>query len=167
MGDIIFTTPLVRALKKQTNAEIHFIVKKNFAQLLEHNPHIDKLIEFDGNLKQSISDLKREAYSHVIDLHNNLRSRIICLRLGLPSFRVKKLHFEKFMKIHFSEDRLPSNHVADRCFQAVAPLGISNDGKGMDFYLPSGLEIPETIASKSYIALVLGAAHFYKKNTLR
>ena len=44
IGDVVLTTSVVRCLKKQTNAEIHFITKKGFKSILKDNPYIDKLI---------------------------------------------------------------------------------------------------------------------------
>jgi ADP-heptose:LPS heptosyltransferase len=48
IGDIVLTTPIVRALKTQLPAcEIHFITKKAFAGILEHNPNIDHLFTIE------------------------------------------------------------------------------------------------------------------------
>ena len=47
MGDIIYTTPVVRCLKKQLpNAEIHFLTKPAFKYIYDGNPYIDKLLLF-------------------------------------------------------------------------------------------------------------------------
>jgi ADP-heptose:LPS heptosyltransferase len=39
MGDIIYTTPIVRCLKKQLpGAEVHFITKPAFKYIYDNNP---------------------------------------------------------------------------------------------------------------------------------
>ncbi|MCE1168541.1 MAG: glycosyl transferase, partial [Sphingobacteriia bacterium] len=38
LGDIILTTPVIRCLKKQLNAEIHYLTKTAGADLLKYNP---------------------------------------------------------------------------------------------------------------------------------
>ena len=43
IGDIVVTTPIIRALKTQLDAEIHFLVKDKFKQTVITNPYIDKL----------------------------------------------------------------------------------------------------------------------------
>ena len=48
IGDIVLTTPVIRAIKQQVpNSEVHFATKKHFGVLLENNPYIDKLQLFD------------------------------------------------------------------------------------------------------------------------
>ena len=43
IGDIVLTTPVVRGLKKQLGAEVHYLTKANFQEVLAHNPHIDQI----------------------------------------------------------------------------------------------------------------------------
>ena len=42
IGDIVLTTPVVRVLKKQINAEVHFLSFSKYSNLLLDNPYIDK-----------------------------------------------------------------------------------------------------------------------------
>ena len=41
IGDIVLTSPVVRMLKKQLNAEVHFLTKSAYVSLLKNNPYID------------------------------------------------------------------------------------------------------------------------------
>src|SRR6266446_10115 len=89
IGDIVLTTPVIRCLKQQVkNAEVHFALKKNFSEVLEHNPFIDKKYFLEDDLSVLIHELKKEKYDYIIDLHNNLRTLIIKQQLG-----VKRLSF--------------------------------------------------------------------------
>jgi heptosyltransferase-2 len=49
IGDIILTTPLLRCIRKQyPRAEITYLVKKQFTELLSSSPYVDKVISFDS-----------------------------------------------------------------------------------------------------------------------
>ncbi|RMF23291.1 MAG: glycosyl transferase, partial [Bacteroidetes bacterium] len=74
IGDILLTTPVVRALKRQCGAEVHFLCKAGYAPLLEHNPHIDRLWLLDDDLGKLLPRLRAEGFDFVADLHKNLRS---------------------------------------------------------------------------------------------
>jgi len=76
IGDIVLITPLLRAIKKQTATpvEIHFLTKKNFAGVLEANPHINRIHAIEESVKEVLPQLREQRFDHIIDLHNNLRS---------------------------------------------------------------------------------------------
>src|SRR5436190_57764 len=58
IGDIVFTTPVIRCLKQQLpNSTVHFLTKKNFKAVTEHNPYIDKFFFIDEKDVVSFSDL--------------------------------------------------------------------------------------------------------------
>ena len=57
MGDIVLTTPVIRCLKKQLNAEVHLLTQKRFFCLLENNPHLLHLHAIEeglDNLKKRV-----------------------------------------------------------------------------------------------------------------
>src|ERR1700744_3535548 len=91
MGDIIYTTPVVRCLKKQIpGAEIHFLTKPAFKYIYDNNPYADKLLLLKPTLAETIKDIHAEKYDYLIDLQNNLRTSIIKLRTGIKSSTYKK-----------------------------------------------------------------------------
>ena len=81
IGDIVLTSPVVRCVKLQTNAEIHFLTKAKFSPILASNPYIDKIITLEEELKETIKVLKNERYNYIIDLHHNFRSFLIKIHL--------------------------------------------------------------------------------------
>jgi ADP-heptose:LPS heptosyltransferase len=136
IGDIVLTTPVVRCLKKQIpNAEMHFLTKKSFAEIIEHNLNIDKKIYFEGDLNATIKQLKKENYDYIIDLHHNLRTFLIKLRLMKKSFSFNKLNFEKWMMVNFKINMLPQKHIVDRYFETIKKFKVENDGQGLDYFL--------------------------------
>lgn len=163
IGDIVLTTPVVRCLKKQTkDAEIHFLTKKAFAEIIEHNPYIDKRIYFEDDIKRTVEELKKEHYDYIIDLHHNLRTSVVKTKLGVKSLSFRKLNFEKWMMVNFKINRLPDIHIVDRYLEAVKSFGVVNDGEGLDYFLPPGIQVNIPLPEK-YIAIVIGAKHNTKK----
>ena len=134
IGDIVLTTPVIRALHQQLNAEVHFLTKPLFASLVESNPHVAKVITLSDDFKKTISQLRAEKYDHIIDLHNNLRSKRVKIGLGKPATSFHKLNFKKWLIVNFKINRLPAKHIVERYMEAAAFSGIRNDGQGLDFF---------------------------------
>jgi len=169
IGDCIWVTPVLRCLKTQLNCQVHLATKETYQELFECNPYIDKLhLLGKKKLSQLIADLKKENFDYIIDLHNNLRTlRIKWALWQVKSFSYKKLYFQKWLYVNFKINTLPKNHVADRYFEAAAPLGIKNDNKGLDFFIPEKSKLPKDFFPISYqngfVAFVIGASYFTKK----
>ena len=98
IGDIVLTTPVIRTLKTQMNeVEVHYATKEAYASLLEENPYVDKIHQLRASLGDLVKTLQKEKFDLIIDLHNNLRTRIIKLRLGVKSKSFRKLNKEKWL----------------------------------------------------------------------
>ena len=100
IGDIVLTTPVIRCLKKQVKeAEIHFLVKKQFYPVIQANPYMDKIHQLQGDYGSLITKLKAENYHYIIDLHHNLRTFRLKSRLRLLSFTFNKLNIKKWLLV--------------------------------------------------------------------
>jgi ADP-heptose:LPS heptosyltransferase len=168
IGDIVLTTPVVRCLKQQSGAEIHFLSKQAFESILISNPYIDRVFLFQKNISEVIPALQAEQYDYIIDLHHNMRSRWVRWRLRRPAYTFDKLNIEKWLLVNTGIDRLPDIHIVDRYMAAAAPLGIEYDGKGLDFFIPEDSDWRYStqagqIPARPYIAFVLGATHATKR----
>lgn len=162
IGDIVLTTPVVRMLKKQLNAQVHFLTKSAYVSLLKNNPYIDSVYQIDASINEVIGDLKKENYDYVIDLHNNLRTQILKFRLGMPAKSFNKLNMEKFMLTNFKLDMMPKIHIVDRYLETVKHLGVKNDNQGLDFFLSANDKMDISIFPKNYIVFVIGGQHATK-----
>jgi ADP-heptose:LPS heptosyltransferase len=167
IGDIVLTTPVVRALKTQIDAEVHYATKAEYLSILSENPYIDKIHSLDGSLSSLISKLKAENFEEVIDLHNNLRTRIITSRLRKPAYRFKKLNILKYLLVNFKIDRLPNKHIVERYMDAARHLGVQTDQLGLDYFIPEKDEVemnwlPEPF-QRRYVAVVIGAKFATKR----
>jgi ADP-heptose:LPS heptosyltransferase len=164
IGDIVLTTPVVRTVKVQLdNAEIHFCTKKRYHSLLKANPYIDKIICLDNSLGELIQKLKKEKYDYIIDLHNNIRTRIIKNILRVKNYCFKKLNYEKWLMVKFKINKLPNIHIVDRYMETVKPLGIKKDTLGLDYFIPDEDvikldQLPEMFR-KGYVAYAIGGQH--------
>lgn len=164
IGDIVLTTPLIRCLKTQIpGCEIHFSTKKQFNVILNTNPYIAKLHLLENDLSNFIATLKIEKFDYIIDLHNNIRTRIIKFKLGVKSFSFEKINFQKFLITQFKINRLPKIHIVDRYLEAVSDLGVKNDGKGLDFFIDANTDSLPVFEEQEYVVYAIGGQHFTKK----
>ena len=162
IGDIVLTTPVVRMLKTQLNTEVHFLTKAPYVSLFKNNPYVDSVFQIDKSINEVISDLKKENYDYVIDLHSNLRTQILKLKLGVSAKSYNKLNWEKFLLTNFKTNILPDVHIVDRYLDTVKFLGITNDNKGLDFFLSDADKVDLAESPKDYIAFVIGGQHATK-----
>ncbi len=170
IGDIVLTTPVIRCVKKQfPDAEVHYVTKEVFKNILIHNPYIDKVHTFKEDISELYEPLKAENFDVVIDLHKNLRSLRLKQKLKAKNYSFDKLNLQKFLAVNFKQiNKLPNKHIVDRYFDAVAPLGIKSDGKGLDHFIHQNdrVDVSSLLTDhlqKTFVALVVGGSYFTKK----
>ncbi len=168
IGDIVLTTPVIRCIKEQKlNIEIHYLTKKGFKGILEHNPYITKIHTIENDVKEISAELKNEKFDFVIDLHNNIRSMQVKKIIGKQTSVFKKLNFKKWILVNFKINKMPAVHIVDRYMKTVEQLGVKNDNKGLDYFIPEKdniliASLPHT-HQNGYIGFVIGAKHFTKQ----
>jgi ADP-heptose:LPS heptosyltransferase len=160
----VLTTPVVRCLKKQLGAEIHYLCKENFKSIMETNPNVDVVWSFKKDISEVLKQLKSEKFDFILDLHHNLRTFRLKAGLRRPSKSYPKINLEKWLMVNFKWNRLPDTHVVDRYFEVASPLGIENDGKGLDYFLPDDIEQTDNESKiVDFLCVNIGAAHFTKQ----
>jgi ADP-heptose:LPS heptosyltransferase len=170
IGDIVLTTPVIRSTKRQiAGAELHFVTKETFRNVLINNPYVDKLHTFRKDISELYETLSAENYDVVIDLHKNLRSYRLRKKLKVRSYSFNKLNVKKYLAVNFKMlHLLPDMHIVDRYFETLLPLGVKNDGQGLEYYLKpeDKVNVSEVffngIGSK-FTALVVGGSYYTKK----
>ncbi len=169
IGDIVLTTPVMRALKNTSGleAEVHFVTKKSFAGFMRNNPNVDLVHELEGSVFELAKRLRNERFDYIIDLHNNLRSNLLRLFLLRPSKAFNKLNIEKWLLTRLKINRLPEIHIVDRYIAAGQRLRLKNDDLGLDFFLPENeLAWPEILPEglkEGFAAFVIGGMHATKR----
>lgn len=164
IGDIVLTTPLLRCIKKQhPEVQVHYLTKKSYASILQANPYVDKVVAVEDGLRAVLPELRLADYDHVIDLHKNVRSNIVKMNLRKPHSTFDKLNYEKWLLVRCKVHRLPRIHIVDRYFEAVRSLGVHNDFKGLDYFLPEAEKVPKAqlpaTHQNGYIGVVIGGKH--------
>ncbi len=167
IGDIVLTTPIIRAIKDQIpDCELHYLTKKQFHNTLIANPHIDKIHLLQEKLSDTLKLLKGEKFDYIIDLHNNLRTRRVKLSLRIPSSSFNKINIAKWLITKFHINRLPNTHIVDRYFETLKTIQVHNDHKGLEYYIPSSEEIKIQSAfpqiKEDYYTWVIGGQHSTK-----
>jgi heptosyltransferase-2 len=167
MGDIIYTTPVVRCLKTQLpDAEVHFLTKPAFKYIYDNNPYVDKLLLLKSTLSETIADIKAARYDYIIDLHNNLRTAIIKARTGIKSSSFNKQTIRKWLSLKLNLKLVAPTHLVDRYMATVVFLGVKNDNGPINYYLKADHDLAALLPEshqKTYVAFIIGAAHITKR----
>ncbi len=168
IGDIVLTTPVVRCLKTQKpETEVHYLTKSVFKPLIEANPYIDKSHFLDNNLDAIIDSLRAEHFDVIIDLHKNLRTLKVKRALNTQSYSFDKLNAKKWLFVNLKLNLMPDESIVSRYLKTVEPLGVKNDGKGLDHFIPDGVEVTNKDIPMShwagYIGCVIGGSYNTKK----
>lgn len=168
IGDIVLTTPVIRGLKKQLGAEVHYLTKSNFQEVLAANPNIDQIHLLNHtNWSEIVSKLKAEKFDYIIDLHHNVRTLKLKLALGVKAFSFDKLNIQKWLLVNLKINRMPALHIVDRYLACVKSIGVNKDLQGLDYFIGTNDEVSLSSLplafQNGYIGLVIGAQHFTKR----
>lgn len=174
IGDILLTTPLLRAIRQTyPEARVTVLTKREYIPLLSHNPHVNLVLGLAPNrsLLSLASELRGDDYTHLLDLHDNLRSRALRFLVPgrwrtYPKHRLARAWLIRAKRNRY-RDRRP---VAERYFSAADGLDVKPDGCPPDFFL--GAETGEQVFDwlrtvgledeSNIVALAPGAAHATK-----
>jgi len=174
IGDIVLTSALIRCLKKQyPDAQIDFVIKKQFKQLVEFNPHLHTIYTINSSegirgLKKVKAAIKQEQYDVFLDIHKNMRSLFIMVGSGAK----KKLTYKKHILKRTLLTSLGLNKyktitpVYQRFIEAAKPINVQNDSEGTELFIPSNIDVKVLqvllsnglIGDKPYVLFCPGAS---------
>ncbi len=174
IGDVLLTTPLVRALhRRHPDAELHFVTKRAMAPLVVENPHLTRVIELEPH--ERITDLARRLRAlgptHGLDLHGSVRSQALRWLVPCPwsGYSKRKLARTTLIatKINIYGKQVP---VPERYFEAARALDVAPDGGPPEFFLaPSARAHLKHwltdigLDQKPFAVIAPGAAHATKR----
>ena len=93
IGDVVFTTPILRALRRRyPDARLAYVVEPHAAPVVVGNPHLDEVIvaarpDAPGRLAADLRlarRLRAARYDVVLDLHGGPRSALLAWASGAP-----------------------------------------------------------------------------------
>ncbi|MBN2753819.1 MAG: glycosyltransferase family 9 protein [Candidatus Goldbacteria bacterium] len=150
IGDVLLTTPFIRALKKALpDAVIDYVAAPFPAKILEGNPYLSNVTVFDKNryksanfIVKAFNDFKfytalaGNKYDLVFDLFGNLRSALMAFLSGARyragfTFRIRKYLYN--IKVKPAQDPMYNVHYHT---QLLTAIGIPEDGEELDFIIP-------------------------------
>ncbi len=174
IGDVLLTTPLLRALKRRhPDAEIFFVTKRAMAPLVMENPNLMQVIALEPG--ERITDLARRlravGATEGLDLHGSLRST--ALRWLVPC-RWSGYSKRKFARTTLISTKINTygRHVPvpERYFEAARGLDVAPDGGPPEFFLaPAARDrvarwlLEHELEGRPIAALAPGAAHATKR----
>lgn len=174
IGDVLLTTPLLRAMKRRhPDAELHFVTKQGMAPLVADNPHLSSVVTLAPH--QSVFALARQLRelrpTHGLDLHGSLRSAALRLlvRCRWTGYRKRKPARTTLIaaKLDLYGHHTP---VPERYFEAVGRLDVYPDGGSPEFFLGAAARrraqawlSEHGLDGRPFAALAPGAAHATKR----
>jgi len=174
IGDILLTTPLVRALKRRhEDAQVIYVTKRAMAPLVADNPHLDQVVALEP--EEPVAHLARRLRAlhptHGLDLHGSLRSAALRLLVRCRWSGYAKRKPARMVlistKLDLYRGRVP---VAERYFEAARRLDVHPDGGPPEFSLGAAAQdrVARWLAERGLdagplAALAPGAAHATKR----
>lgn len=143
IGDIVLASPLIRGLRSRfPKVQIDFLVKSEYADLVRFNHHLSSVVELRTTDFQELRKLgkkiREEQYDVILDIHNSLRSRYLRMFSDAKETCViNKRVFKRFALIQFKWNLYDAVvPTAERYLEAAHALGVSDDGKGLEIFIP-------------------------------
>jgi len=139
LGDILLTTPCIRALAgARKGIEVSFLSHRMGRLILEENPMVARHFVYDEKMKLSehvklLQAIRAEKFDVVIDFMNNPRSAIATYFSG----GARRIGFSSARKFAYSEVVKPSEkeiYGVREKFRLLAPLGV--DASDIQLMLP-------------------------------
>ncbi|MCE9609419.1 MAG: hypothetical protein K8R23_04255, partial [Chthoniobacter sp.] len=132
IGDLILTTPLLRALRgRHPAARISVVVREDMADILRHNPRISELITWrrGSSLLELARRLRAGEWTHRLDLHGSLRSFLLRQLVGGDWGGYSKHRARRRLLVRSGGQRGGFlGAVAERYFEAAKGLDVLPDG---------------------------------------
>jgi heptosyltransferase-2 len=126
LGDVVLTGPVYKSLKAHwPDARVSVLVKPQFAPVLDGHPGVDEVIPYRG-LSDALARIRAGGFTHLLDLHGNLRSRLIRALSGVPERAVyRKDALARRLFVAFGRPS-PSlqRHTVDRYLEALSAWGV-------------------------------------------
>ncbi len=129
IGDALVTTPLISAVKKYSNCQIHILADKKNHFVFSNNPSIDLVHIFKKGVKgifEFRKIVKSEKYDVIIDLHDDVSTTVSFLialsgvqhRIGLKKENYR-IYSDTIQKLDPTK-----NHVIDRLMVLAKLLSV-------------------------------------------
>ena len=187
LGDIVLALPALTALRKSfPDAKISWLIRPEFAALLENHPHLNEIIPFDrkflgkawfhpgasGSLVSLIKRLRLAKFDAIIDFQGLFRTASLAWLSGCKKRfgMAKAREFAHLFYTHKITQTHDCIHMVDYYLKIIQAAGASN--LDVQFVLPHHPEAADSVgrlleshgvAHDNYVVLVPGSAHKDKR----
>lgn len=144
VGDVVFTTPAVHALRRHfPSARLDYVVEPAAAAIVRHSPDLDAVIEVarPRGLKRVAYDLalarrlRRTRYDVAIDFHGGPRSAWLVRATGAPrriGYDIPGRRWCYTTRVPWHPDLVPPRHSVLNQWDLVTPLGLAAPSQATD-----------------------------------
>ena len=182
LGDIVLALPALRALRMSfPEAKISWLIRPEFAQLIENHPHLDEIVTFDrkllgkawfhpgafGALLSLIRKLRRSNFDVIFDFQGLFRTASLAwlsgckTRLGMANAR----EFATIFYTHKIPQDIENIHMVDYYLKIIQAAGASEFG--VEFVFPPNPDAEDSVdrllashgIKENYAVLISGSAH--------
>lgn len=138
LGDIVLTTPAIRAIRAHfPNAYIAMLVAKQSADVLQQNPHLNEIIQFNryakdkdtGEMMRITRILRQRKFSLTFDFQRKFRTELLMLLSGAS---------ERVGKGRLCTIRVPvqgNKHATEHYFDLLRAVGIPTENSELELFL--------------------------------
>ena len=144
LGDVLFSTPALRALRKQHPKDtIACLVPSRCVDVLRNNPYLDEvivaddrdtLLSFFASLK-TILLLRRKRFDAVFFLHRSISKRLLTFLAGIPVRKGFETRGRSNFLLTHTAPALPADiHRTDFFLRVLSAHGIASGTRTPDFF---------------------------------
>ena len=184
LGDIVLALPALTALRKSfPDAKISWLVRPEFAALLENHPHLNEIILFDRKflgtawfnpgafaaLVALVRQLRQARFDVIFDFQCIFRTASLAWLSGCKK-RFGRAHAKELAHVFYTNkvaQDMECAHLVDY-YLKITHIAGAGEGNGVKFVLPEVTEADESVAriltshgieDDNYAVLVPGSAH--------
>ncbi|WP_448518067.1 glycosyltransferase family 9 protein [Rhodoflexus sp.] len=172
IGDVILATALVEKIYRhfQGQVEIDFLLRKGNESLLEAHPHIHRLWVWDKqagkyrNMWRLISQLRKQGYSHAINVQRFAASGIFTIFCGAKeTIGFAKNPMSAFFTRSYPHPFGDGTHETERNQQLISTLTDATPAKPRLYPLPKHYEQAATFGQTPYVCIAPASVWFTKQ----
>ncbi len=128
--DIVLLSNLFRCIKHQyPQTDIHFLTDSRYEHVVAHHPFLNQCYFLSAGPTALRDFIRQGNYHVVIDFENSSLSRWLVKGLACTVLNGKGLFFSKDLSLQ-------------KIFKSVQPLGVKDDGKGINYFISPSEEVP-------------------------
>jgi heptosyltransferase-2 len=174
LGDIVLTLPVVHALARAyPEARLTYWTKEEYQDAVRFDPaiHHVRVLEREARKIEDLVSMSAELEESdlLVDLHGNMRTRVLTFRQRAPMLRAARWRFRRAMLVHARALKPKAPPTAlERYARALAPIGLTTAetprlsvGEEAERWADEWLA--SWLGDARPIAMLPGARHFTKR----